>query len=257
MAWLLAVAFLLTALIIVTAIAGKFWWFPTAISELARDYDDQFMLTLILTGFFFVLAHLVLAYIVVRFREGQGTASYWLGNIKWVWGTVIVMALLDLGLAFGSEGLWQRIHLTDSPEEALRIEVVGQQFVWAVRYAGPDGRFGRIRRELVDDAINPLGIDPDDPAGKDDLVQPTLLVPVGRPIELLLESKDVIHSFFVRELRIKQDSVPGMTIPLRFTADTVGRYEVACAELCGLAHHQMRTFLDVVEKDEFEARLQP
>ena len=108
---------------------------------------------------------------------------------------------------------------------------------------------------MVDDAINILGVDPADPAGKDDVVLPTVFVPRGRPIELLLESKDVIHSFFVRELRLKQDAVPGMRIPLRFTADRVGRYEVACAELCGLGHHQMRTFLEILEPEEYEKRM--
>lgn len=255
MAWLLGIAFVLTAVVIVISVAGKFWWFPPAISELARQFDDQFMLTLVLTGFFFVLIHLILAYIVVRYREGPGPGSYWFGNIKWVWVTIVAMALLDLRLAFGAEGIWYRLHLADGPRDAVVIEVVGQQFVWNVRYPGPDGRFGRVRRDLVDDALNPLGIDPGDAAGKDDIVQPTVMVPVGRPIELHLESKDVIHSFFVRELRIKQDAVPGLTVPLRFKADTVGRYEVACAELCGLGHHQMRTFLDVLEEGEFESRL--
>ncbi len=80
-------------------------------------------------------------------------------------------------------------------------------------------------------------------------------IPVNRPIVLLLGAKDGLHSFFMRELHIKQDSVPGMMIPFQFTADTTGRFEVACAELCGLGHHQMRTFLEVVEPDEFDRRM--
>jgi cytochrome c oxidase subunit 2 len=250
------VAFILTAVLIVLAIGSQTWWFPLAISDLAREYDEQFVLTLALTGFFFVLIHLILSYIVVRFRKGKSRAVYWHGNVKWVWATVIAMALLDLGLAIGSEGIWGRLHLTESPPDAIQIEVVGQQFVWNIRYPGPDGRFGRVHREFVDDAINPLGIDPADPTGKDDIVIPTLMVPVGKPIELLLTSKDVLHSLFLRELRLKQDTVPGLRIPLRFTADRVGRFEVACAELCGLGHHQMRTFLDVLEPEEYERRLQ-
>jgi cytochrome c oxidase subunit 2 len=125
-----------------------------------------------------------------------------------------------------------------------------------VRYPGPDNSFGRTDRTLVDDAVNPLGIVSTDPTGDDDLVIPTLLVPAGRPIVLLLGSKDVLHSFFIRELRIKQDTVPGMLTPLRFTADRPGRYEVACAELCGLGHHQMRTFLEVVDPEEYERRME-
>ena len=255
MAWVLALLFIFAAVAIAFAMSGLYGWFPLAASAMARDYDDQFLLTLLLTGFFFILMHLILSYIVVRFRGGRGPASYWHGNIKWVWAVIIVMALLDLGLAVGSESLWAKLHLTGSPPNVLQIEVVGQQFVWTSRYKGPDGRFGRVKRDLVDDAINILGVDPADPAGKDDVVLPTVFVPLGRPVELLLESKDVIHSFFVRELRLKQDAVPGMRIPLRFTADRVGRYEVACAELCGLGHHQMRTFLEVLEPEEYEKRM--
>lgn len=255
MAWVLALLFIFAAVAIAFAMSGLYGWFPLAASAMARDYDDQFLLTLLLTGFFFILMHLILSYIVVRFRGGRGPASYWHGNIKWVWAVIIVMALLDLGLAVGSESLWAKLHLTGSPPNVLQIEVVGQQFVWTSRYKGPDGRFGRVKRDLVDDAINILGVDPADPAGKDDVVLPTVFVPRGRPVELLLESKDVIHSFFVRELRLKQDAVPGMRIPLRFTADRAGRYEVACAELCGLGHHQMRTFLEVLEPEEYEKRM--
>lgn len=256
MSWVLGLLFIFAAIAIAFAMSGLYGWFPPAASAMARDYDDQFLLTLLLTGFFFILMHLILSYIVVRFRGGRGPASYWHGNIKWVWAIIFVMALLDLGLAVGSESLWAKLHLTDSPPDVLQIEIVGQQFVWTSRYKGPDGRFGRVKRDLVDDAINPLGVDPADPAGKDDVVLPTVFVPLGRPVELLLESKDVIHSFFVRELRLKQDAVPGMRIPLRFTADRVGRYEVACAELCGLGHHQMRTFLEVLEPEEYEKRMQ-
>ena len=255
MAWLLALLFILTAVMIVGGIAGN-WVFPAAITDLARQFDDQFLLTILITGFFFVLMHVILAYIVLRFQEGRGTASYWFGNIKWVWATVAVMAVVDLSLAFGSESIWHKLHLAEDSSTAIRIEVVAQQFVWNVRYSGPDGQFGRVSRDLVDDALNPLGIDPADPAGKDDMVQPTLMVPVGREIILNLESKDVIHSFFVPELRMKQDAVQGLSIPLRFTPDTPGRYEIACAELCGLGHHQMRSFLDVLDTDEYESRLQ-
>ena len=255
MPWLLALLFILTAILIVAGVAQN-WLFPPAISSLARQFDDHFLLTIVLTGFFFVLMHVILAYIVVRFREGRGSGAYWFGNVKWVWATVITMAALDLGLALGSEAIWHKLHLSDSSEAPLRIEMVGQQFVWNIRYAGPDGQFGQVRRDLVDDALNPLGIDPADPAGNDDIVQPILMIPVDRQVELLLESKDVIHSFFVPELRIKQDAVPGLSVPLRFTVDTTGRFEVACAELCGLGHHQMRTFLEVLDEDEYDRRLQ-
>jgi len=257
MAWVFCVAFLLTAVLIVFAFSGDVLWFPAAVSEFARDYDDHFVLTLVLTGFFFVLVHIVLAFIVVRFRPSTTPRSAWRGNMRWVWATAGTMALLDLGLALGSEELWGRLHLNEGAANPIVVQAIGQQFVWNMRYPGPDGEFGRTDLRFVNDEMgNPLGVDPDDPAGRDDINFPTLVVPVDRPIELKLGSKDVLHSFFVRELRLKQDAVPGILTTLRFTADTVGRYEVPCAELCGLGHQRMRTFLEVVEQSEYDARLQ-
>jgi cytochrome c oxidase subunit 2 len=112
--------------------------------------------------------------------------------------------------------------------------------------------------EKVDDATgNFLGLDRDhDADSKDDIVTATLGIPVNQPVELILRSKDVTHSFFVRELRLKQDLVPGMEIPIHFTATKVGTYEIACAELCGLGHYKMRAFLNVMQPEDFQKWLQ-
>ena len=256
MAWAFSILYILIAAAIVLVFGGQQWWMPPPASALARDFDSQFVITLASTGFFLVLMHLILSFIVVRFREGRSQADYWRGNVKWIWATVAAMAVLDLGLALGSESIWNSQHIVPEPQNSLRIQVIGQQFVWNVRYPGPDGLFGLTDLTLVDDATNPLGLVPSDTAAKDDLVIPNLVVPLGRPVVLVLGSKDVIHSLFVRELRIKQDAVPGMLVPLRFTADRTGRFEVACAELCGLGHHQMRTFLEVLEPAEYEERIE-
>jgi len=97
-----------------------------------------------------------------------------------------------------------------------------------------------------------MGLDDKDPAAKDDIVSASLKVPVGKPIKLILHSRDVIHNFFVRELRLKQDIVPGMEIPFHFQADQIGIYEVPCSELCGLGHFQMRTTMQVMSEADFE-----
>ena len=98
--------------------------------------------------------------------------------------------------------------------------MLGKQFAWSFRYPGPDGKFGRTDLKLINDAAgNPFGLDEKDPAGKDDIVSASLKVPAGKPIKLIMHSRDVIHNFFVRELRMKQDIVPGMEIPLHFQAD--------------------------------------
>jgi cytochrome c oxidase subunit 2 len=97
-----------------------------------------------------------------------------------------------------------------------------------------------------------MGLDDKDPDAKDDIVSASLKVPVGRPIQLIMHSRDVIHNFFVRELRMKQDIVPGMEIPLHFQADKIGIYEVPCSELCGLGHFQMRTTMQVMSQADFD-----
>jgi cytochrome c oxidase subunit 2 len=125
--------------------------------------------------------------------------------------------------------------------------------VFNFRYPGPDGKFGRLDPKQVSASTgNPLGIDENDPAGKDDIVMPTLTVPVNHQVELLIRSQDVIHNFYVRELRLQQDSVPGMVIPIHFTANQTGHYEIMCTQLCGLGHYRMRSFLDVVSEADYQ-----
>jgi cytochrome c oxidase subunit 2 len=167
--------------------------------------------------------------------------------------TTIVFYLMVLP----GQSIWADLYINAPAQDSIQIEVTGQQFAWNMRYPGPDGKFGRTLPELIDDSSgNPLGLDFEDPAAEDDLVLPTMALPVERPIELLLRSKDVTHSFFVRELRIKQDTVPGLTIPLRFTPTQTGTFEIVCAELCGLGHHRMRSFLEVMSDADYRAWLE-
>ncbi len=243
---LLAITIWIFTLITVILFTGQ--WFPESASAHGAIVDTQFFYTLIVTGVIFILAQVGLGLFVWRYRERPGqTAYYYHGNNKmeviWTSATAVLFyVMVSLGY-----GVWVDLYIQAAPEDAIRIEVTAQQFAWNIRYPGPDGQFGSIRPELIDDAAgNPLGLDREDPAGGDDLVVPTMAVPVNRPIELILRSKDVTHNFSVRELRLKQDTVPGMMIPLRFTATKTGKYEIACSELCGLGHHRMRSFLDVL-----------
>ena len=248
--------FLALAVAVITAatvwtVAAKIWWFPAPISALARMFDDHFMFTTILCGFFLVLGQVLLIFVILRGSRNRSEPG-----MRWVWVMMLTMVLLDASLSLGADRIWQEQMIKPAAADALRIEVTAQQFVWNVRYPGPDGKFGRTRPQLVNDAGgNPLGIDPADPASADDIVTPILFVPRGRPVEVLLRSKDVMHSFFVRELRIKQDAVPGMLIHVKLQADQLGTYEIPCAELCGLGHHRMRGYLEVVETENFERRL--
>ena len=140
----------------------------------------------------------------------------------------VATAVLFFTMVLAGVQSFSDLYLTPAPDDAIPIEVTGQQFAWNIRYPGPDGEFGQTDPQLVNDAIgNPLGLDDADAAARDDLVLPTMAIPVNRPIKLILKSKDVTHSFFVRELRIKQDTVPGMVIPIHFTANRTGTFEIS------------------------------
>jgi cytochrome c oxidase subunit 2 len=135
-----------------------------------------------------------------------------------------------------------------------QIEVTGAQFQWYFRYPGPDGVFGRTDAAKFANPAegNPLGLDPADPAARDDVVSSIMVVPVGRTVQLHLRAQDVVHSLFIPAMRFKQDAVPGMEIHTRITPTKAGDYEIACAELCGLGHYRMRAVVRVVTQQEFE-----
>ena len=219
------------------------WWFPESASAHGHLLDGQFETTLIVTGIVFILAQVALGYLVWKYRQKPSSkkAIYTHGSHRLEMASIVVTTIVFYLMVIPGQSIWADLYINEPAQDSIQIEVTGQQFAWNIRYPGPDGKFGRIRPDLIDDSSgNPLGLDFEDPAAEDDLVLPTIALPVNRPIELLLRSKDVTHSFFVRELRIKQDNVPGLTIPLRFTPTKTGTFEVACAELCGLGHHRMR-----------------
>jgi cytochrome c oxidase subunit 2 len=228
-------------------------WFPPSITDFGLQIDEQFHRTLVITGVIFVLAQLGLAWVVFRFRDHGQTATFFEGNSKmeFVWTLATIVMFVGLGL-YG-EHAWAEAHFQGAAPGALQVEVTGQQFAWNFRYAGPDGQFGATKPELVSASTgNPVGLDPKDPSGKDDVVSPVMYVPVGHEVEILIKTQDVTHSFYVRELRLKQDAVPGMVIHMHFDATVIGQYEIACAELCGLGHYRMRSFLNVVSQDDYD-----
>ena len=148
--------------------------------------------------------------------------------------------------------VWMKTYASEAPANALTLEVTTEQFAWNVRYAGADGKFGRTDPALIS-ASSAIGLDEKDPAAKDDVVdQGVLRVVVNRPVKIRLRSKDVLHSFFLPNFRIKQDSVPGMTIEFWFLPTKAGDFELACAELCGLGHWEMRGLLRVMSTEDFE-----
>jgi cytochrome c oxidase subunit 2 len=263
MAFALALAIWLVCLAITVPFVTQTWWFPDAITEHARQVDDQFMLTLVVTGIIFILAHLALGYAVFKFGAGRtGPATYSKGNERWelLWtsaATVLFVGLTFMGYTAWAEARFAEARGAPPSPDRIVVEVTGQQFVWNIRYAGPDGKFGPLKVGLIDDSMgNPLGVDRDHADGKDDIIVPRMAVPVNKEIEVILRSKDVIHNFFVPELRLKLDTMPGLQSRLRFKPEKTGTYEIACSELCGLGHYKMRSFLDVKEAADYETWLQ-
>jgi cytochrome c oxidase subunit 2 len=234
------------------------WWFPEGISEHAPRIDAQFMRTLWVVGIAFTAAQVALGYIVMKFgRKGDARAVYTHGSnrLEAVW--TIVTAAVFVVLAILGQRVWAQLHLNAAADDATRIHVVAQQFQWNFHYPGADGAFGKIDAKYMDDsALNFVGLDPTDPAGKDDAQLTTLIIPEGRVVELTLRSKDVIHSFFVPALRFKQDTLPGMNIKIHFTALKEGKYEIPCAELCGSLHYNMKSNMVVIPADEYDKLVQ-
>jgi cytochrome c oxidase subunit 2 len=178
----------------------------------------------------------------------------------------IGVAVAEAVLLFGfSVPLWIKwVDKPPAPGEALTVQVTGEQFAWNIHYPGPDGKFGRQSTDKIDMQTNPLGLDRSDPDAKDDVITLNQLhLPVNKPVIVRLRSKDVIHSFNVPEFRVKQDAVPGLTIPIWFTPTITTEemrqktgnpeftYEIACAQLCGLGHYRMRGFVTVESQEEF------
>lgn len=248
-------ALLLLILVVATTyifLAGV-WPMPPSITRVGDLIDRQYNLTLLITGIIFILAQLALGFLVWRYRDRGQRVRFTRGShiLEILWTTATFVLFISLGaLAIHA---WARVHFLAPAPSAMKIEVVAEQFTWNFHYSGPDNHFARTGPQFYNDSSgNPAGIDPNDP-DKDDFVSPILVVPVNHQVELLLTTKDVIHSFFVRELRIKQDIVPGMVIPIHFTPREIGTYEIVCAQLCGLGHYRMRSFLKVVSETEYQA----
>ncbi len=236
---------------------AKTWWLPVGASAAAAGIDHHFTVSFVLMGIVFVAAQLALGFLVWKYRSGGSSskAEYSHGNttLEIVW--TVLTTVLFVGLNLATYTLWAAERFDPAGANAVRVEVTGMQFAWYFRYPGPDGKFGATNPELEDASAGgeaALGLDPKDPASKDDVVTGTMVVPVNREIEVILRAHDVIHSFFIPQMRFKQDAVPGLAIHMHFTPIQTGDYEILCAELCGLGHYKMHGMLKVVSQEEFD-----
>ncbi|MFL6584148.1 MAG: hypothetical protein ACJ8KU_06490 [Chthoniobacterales bacterium] len=197
-------------------------------------------------------------YVLIRFRRRRHPVADHIGVKSGIsthleFAVVLIDALLLIGFAIP---LWaKRVNQFPESKDAILVHATGQQFNWNFHLPGPDGQFGRTKADLVANN-NPVGLDTNDPASKDDIVVlGELHVPVNRPVIIELSSKDVIHNFALPNMRIAQDAIPGELIPMWFTPIKTGSYEVICGQLCGLGHYSMKGTVVVDNPQEYQAWL--
>lgn len=246
-------------------------WMPIDASAHGHEVDQLISLTHWLMAVLFVGWGIYFIYVLFRFRAGknpkasyEGSTSHFSTYIEG--GIVLAEIILLFVFAIPAWAKWVTPHAEEA--NAMRVRVVGEQFAWNVHYPGEDGVFGRTDVSLLSVA-NPVGIDRGDEFANDDIISINQLhIPVDRPITVLLGSKDVIHSFSLPVMRVKQDAVPGMEIPVHFKAVMVtpedatlsggcaantACWEIGCAQLCGLGHYRMRGFFEVHSQEGYDA----
>ena len=210
-------------------------WLPEGVTTTAPEIDRLFYLVLTVTGIAFCLVQVTLVWFLVRYRRREGRrATYTHGNtvVEIVW--TVIPTLILVFLAFHSQRVWAKVRGTPPPPD-VEIEVTGEQFAWNIRYAGADG------------ALN----------SADDITTINQLhLPVHQTVLVHIKSKDVIHSFFVPQFRMKQDAVPGLTSRMWVSATKAGNFEIDCAELCGLGYYRMRGFLVIETPEAFQSWLE-
>jgi cytochrome c oxidase subunit II len=169
------------------------------------------------------------------------------------WLFLPLLGAMYVWMAVTAQHLWAANRFEGASPEAMQVEVVGEQFQWYFRYPGEDAAFGITRPQLVNAAAgNPLGIDPEDSRGADDLVSSVLMLPVGREVDLRIRSLDVIHGFFVPGMRLKENAVPGLVLHIHFTPIAVGTYPILCSQVCGSGHARMQAELRVVSPAAYQ-----
>jgi cytochrome c oxidase subunit 2 len=253
MALALLLALLLITLLSVYLFVFHPWWFPAPAALHAAKLDHQFVTALWILGGLFVAGQVVLAILVFRQRS-KPFATYSQGNWRFEIAWTVLIAALFFWFNVTGERVWSEVKIHTQEHYPIQVEVTGAQFQWYFRYPGPDGVWGRINasRFARPSEGNPLGIDPDDPRGKDDIVSTSLVLPVNQEVDLTLRAQDVIHSLFIPAMRFKQDAVPGMDIHAHLKPLQTGTFEMACSQLCGLGHYRMRATVKIVSGEDFK-----
>jgi len=230
-------------------------WWMTPIASNWGSIDNALIITLYICAIAFVGLNLFLALALLKYRAREGhKAHYEPENVRLekqltLWTGLGIAGMLAPGLIAWHE-------YVTVPDNAAVIEATGQQWQWAFRFPGPDGVLGTAAVAHMS-PDNSFGINPRDPHGRDDILVETneLHMPLGKPVKMVLRSKDVLHDFYVPQFRAKMDLVPGIVTYFWMTPTRTGTFEILCAELCGVGHHQMRGTVVVEEQAAFDTWL--
>tara|TARA_B100000287_G_scaffold223923_1_gene211290 strand:+ start:176 stop:1030 length:855 start_codon:yes stop_codon:yes gene_type:complete len=252
----------------------RYFGLPVGISSVSGRIDEIIVIVHYLMLVLFVGWGIFFIVSLVKFRSSKNKKANYKG-VESHYSSVLeaAVAVIEIVILFGfAFPIWaERVNEVPDTRDAETVRVIAQQYAWNIHYPGPDGKFGETRIDLVDEQDNPIGLDRNSEFAEDDFTTINQLhIPVNRKIRVDLSSKDVIHNFKLPELRVSQDAIPGMVIPVHFTATstseeflktTVGTkregkgLEIACAQLCGLGHYRMKGYVTIHEEDDYQAWL--
>ena len=228
------------------------FWMPPNGALHGFAIDRLMKLNLIAIALLFVAAHIFIVVAFLRKRRSRKLPRFFLAESL----PLIAVCGLYIWMAVTAQHLWAVDRFEGPSPAAMQVEVVGVQFQWYFRYPGEDATFGTTDPQFVNaGAGNPLGLDPRDSQGNDDIVSSELVLPAGREIDIRLRAHDVIHGFFIPGMRLKQNAVPGLVLHVHFTPVMPGEYLILCSQVCGLGHGHMEARLRVVPEAEFDAWL--
>ena len=252
----------------------QYFGLPVGISSVSGRIDEIIVIVHYLMLILFIGWGIFFIVSLIKFRASKNTKANYKG-VESHYSSVLeaLIAVIEIVILFGfAFPIWaERVNDVPDSRDAESIRVIAQQYAWNIHYPGPDGKFGDTRIDLVDEQDNPIGLDRNSEFAEDDFTTINQLhIPVNRKIRVDLSSKDVIHNFKLPELRVSQDAIPGMVIPVHFTATstsedflktTIGTkregkgLEIACAQLCGLGHYRMKGYVTIHKEEDYQAWL--
>jgi cytochrome c oxidase subunit 2 len=229
--------------------------------------DSMLWITIAVTGIVFIATQAVLFWFAFKYQDSDRKVFYFPHNNKLeVLWTIVPAIVLTVLVVIGLRN-W-RLFTGEPPKEAMVVEVTGKQFNWIFRYPGKDGSFGKKYFRNIDDANNnSLGIIWDDPLSHDDIMFDKMVLVKGRPVKLIIGSRDVIHDVGLSHFRMKMDAVPGIPTTMWFTPKYTTKemkeltgnpnfvYEISCDQMCGNSHFSMRGIVDVIDQEEYDVWL--